>query len=213
MPMIAPYIYLLPLQQAHIMHPRHPTCPPSPGPHAPPSTPPTVPREPYSHPHYPPASASLPPQYELQASLGEPSQLRHVNKAGYPASEPPGHSVSCHVLPWQQHHMAPPRNTTFPLGYPSPYPGSQTSPQGYQPPYLSTVPVVSLSPMGYRPSPAQGPPQHLSGDILPGQGSNPVAAAANPANASSRAAAPQEQQGDGLTRRTELVEPVNKPRV
>ncbi|XP_070848987.1 OTU domain-containing protein 4 [Chaetodon trifascialis] len=207
MPMFPPYIYLLPLQQAHTMHPKLPSRSPSPTPSYPPSNPPTRHQEAYPHPQYPPTSVSVPPQYDHQAPLTEPPHASDpsFNQAGYPAAQPPPHTMSCPSLPWQQHQMPPPRNPSFPVGYPTPSPQYPVPPplsQGYHPSqgsghplYPPSVPPYPASSLGYQPSSAheelqvsQGAMDHrqpANGDAVPGQGPGrgPGLAAVSLANA------------------------------
>lgn len=155
MPMFAPYMYLLPLQHAHTMHPKVPSRSPSPTPHYSSCNPPIRHQEAYPHPQYPPTSASMPSQYD-QASVTEPSQL------SYSVTEPPPHRMSCPSLPWQQHQIPPPNNSSFPVGYPTPsppYPVPQTFSHGYHPGqgpglplYPSSLPVYPPSSLGYQSS-------------------------------------------------------------
>lgn len=164
MPMFAPYIYLLPLQHAHTMHPKVPSRSPSPTPHYPSSNQPTKHQEVYPHPQYPPTSAPLPLQYD-QAPLAEPSQHSvPFNPAGYPIAELPPHHMSCPSLPWQQYHIPPSNNSSFPVGYPTSrpsFPLPQHLSQGYYPGQgsglplypSSSVPAYPPSSLGY-PSPA-----------------------------------------------------------
>ncbi|KAM4611655.1 OTU domain-containing protein 4 [Polymixia lowei] len=113
-PLFPPYVYLLPLQQAHQMHPKLPsrTSSPCPSPSNLPATPP--PQAPPTQPH-------------------------------------PG--VPCPSPSWQQ-HQAPPRNPSYPVGYPapiSPYPPSHTPVSAPQ--YPQTQPL----PQGYPTPPAPAP--------------------------------------------------------
>ncbi|KAM9335206.1 OTU domain-containing protein 4 [Symphorus nematophorus] len=211
-PYFPPYMYLLPLQQAHTMHPKLPSRSPSPtpapaapAPHYPPSNPPTRHhQEAYPHPQYPPTSASLPPQYDHPAPLTEPPHPTDPSfgQAGYPVAQPPPHRV-----PWQEPQMPPPRHTGFPVRYPAQSPAYPLPPQlsqGYHPgqgpghqlypPSMSPYPPTSL---GYQTSSAheehqvgQGvmeQRQPTNGDMMRGQGPGrvpgPAGAAANLANA------------------------------
>ncbi|KAM6960416.1 OTU domain-containing protein 4 [Tautogolabrus adspersus] len=210
MPIVPPYVYLLPLQQTHTMHPRITSRSPSPIPHYPPSNPPPRPQEQYSHPQYPPTSASMPPQYDHQAP---PTEHPHhndpsYNQSGYPVSQPPTHRMP---QQWLQHQIPPPRNPNFPVGYPSPNPQYVVPPtisQGYHqgqssghPLYPSSMSPYTPSSLGYQPSSAseelqvsQGAmEQHRpsNGHIMPGQrpvqgpgllGSPPAANVANANN-------------------------------
>lgn len=160
MPMCPPYIYLLPLQQAHALQPRPPSRSPSPAPPYAPPTPTARHQEPYPHPPYPPTSTSMPPQYDAELPLpADPS----FSQAGYPAPQPPPHR-----LPWQQQQqqIPPPRNPAFQGGYPTPsppYPVPSPLPQGYlqgqgpaHPVYPQTEPPYPPpSSLGY-----QAPPPH-----------------------------------------------------
>ncbi|XP_039996977.1 OTU domain-containing protein 4 isoform X2 [Xiphias gladius] len=164
MPMFPPYIYLLPLQQAHTMHPKVPSRSPSPTPHFPPSNAPTMHQEVY--PQYPPTSTSVLPQYDHQAPVTElprPSEPS-FNQAGYPITQPSPHRMPPPSLPWQQHQMPPPRNSSYPVGYPPPtptYPIPPPSSKGYHPGqgqghllYPPTMPPYPPSSLGYQSSPA-----------------------------------------------------------
>nr|XP_046236948.1 OTU domain-containing protein 4 [Scatophagus argus]XP_046236949.1 OTU domain-containing protein 4 [Scatophagus argus] len=230
MPMFAPYMYLLPLQQAHTMHPKLPSR--SPSPQYPPSNPPTRHQETYPHLQYPPTSAAVPPQYEHQAPLAEPPHPSDpFNQAGYPMAEP--HRMPC-PSSWQQHQMPPPRNPTFPVGYPTPsppYPVAQTLSQSYHPGQGQGPPLFPLSlppyppsSLGYQSSPAHEEPQMsqavmeqhqpANGDTMSAQGlvRVPGPAAAN----SSRSVvvsgfAGKKEQGESLPRTVLLVDPPLNP--
>ncbi|XP_076581054.1 OTU domain-containing protein 4 [Chaetodon auriga] len=234
MPMFPPYIYLLPLQQAHTMHPKLPSRSPSPTPNYPPSNPPTRHQEAYPHPQYPPTSVSVPPQYDHQAPLTDPPHPSDpsFNQAGYPAAQPPPHTMSCPSLPWQQHQMPPPRNPSFPVGYPTPSPQYPLPPplsQGYHPGQGSGHPLYPPSvppyPASYQSSSAheelqvsQGAMEHrqpANGDAVPGQGPGrgPGLAAVNLANANNSRAvvvpgfAHKKDSGESLSRAVLLVDP------
>nr|XP_029137877.1 OTU domain-containing protein 4-like [Labrus bergylta] len=240
MPMLPPYVYLLPLQQTHTMHPRITSR--SPSPHYPPSNPPPRPQEPYPHPQYPPTSASMPPQYDHQAPPTEPPHHSDpsYNQSGYPISQPPTHRMP---QQWLQQQMPPPRNLNFPVGYPTLNPHYAVPPtisQGYQPGqspghplYPSSVSSYPPSSLGYQPSSAseelqvsQGAmEQHRpsNGNIMPGQrpvqghgllGSPPVANVANANNITVMVPgfAHKKEQGERVTRAVMLGElPVNNP--
>lgn len=207
MPMFPPYIYLLPLQQAHTVHPKFPSRSPSPAPapHYPaPNRPPSH-QEAYSQ--YPPTSAAVGLQYDHQAPLAEPAHPgdHSYNQAGYPVAQSPHQRMPCPSLSWQHHQMPPPRNPNFTVGYPAPsppYPVHQPMSQGYHagqgsghPMYPASVSPYPPSSLGYQSSPAheeiqvsQGPMeqrQPTNGDTVPGQGSRrvPGPSAANLANA------------------------------
>ncbi|KAM8747425.1 OTU domain-containing protein 4 isoform 1-T1 [Acanthopagrus schlegelii] len=211
MPMFPPYIYLLPLQQAHTLHPKFPCRSPSPAPapapapHFPAANQPPSHQEAYSQ--YPPTSAAVGLQYDHQAPLAEPAHPsdHSYNQAGYPVTQSPHQRMPCPSLSWPHHQMAPPRNPNFTVGYPAPsppYPVHQPMPQGYHPGQGSGHPIypASVSPyppssLGYQSSPAheelqvsQGAleqRQPTNGDTVPGQGSRrvPGPSAANLANA------------------------------
>ncbi|XP_034413606.1 OTU domain-containing protein 4 [Cyclopterus lumpus] len=207
MPMCPPYIYLLPLQQAHAMHPQHPSRSPSPTPHY--HHPPSRQQEAYPHPQYP-------PQYEQQAPPPEPPHPGdpQFGQAGYPFTQPPPHRMSSPSLSWQQNQMPPPRNAGYQVGYPttgSPYRASPPLSQGYHPgqghPMYPQYPPEELQG-------SQGPPekrQPTNGDPMPGRGLLEGPASANVANANNRTAVPgfalKKEPGDGLTRAVLLVDP------
>ncbi|XP_068163687.1 OTU domain-containing protein 4 [Antennarius striatus] len=202
MPMFPPYMYLLPLQQAHTMHPRQHSPSPSPSPHYPSSTPPTRHEEP--HPHY--------SQYNHQTTSTDPPQSADLlSQAGYPVFEPLSHRLACPLLPWQQHHIPPPTNASFSIGYPTPYP----VPQAYRPQYLSTIPVWYRSTREEAQVGHGGPepPQHASGDTPPGSGPRraPGPPAASSVNANGQSGAPgsalKEEQEGSLTGGVLLVDP------
>ncbi|XP_040887506.1 OTU domain-containing protein 4 [Toxotes jaculatrix] len=236
MPMFPPYIYLLPLQQAHAMHPKLPSRSPSPTPHFPPASAPTRHQE--SYPQYPPTSASALPQYEHQAPFTEPPHPSEpsFNQAGYPITQPTPHRVPCTSLQWQQHQMPPPRNSSYPVVYPSTaptYPVPPPSSQGYHPGqgpghslYPPTMPPYSPSPLGYQSSStpeelqvSQGAMEQLqsnNGDTMPAHGPGRVPAPLEgPAAANNRVMgvpggngfALKKEQGDSGTRAVLLVDP------
>ncbi|TDG99406.1 hypothetical protein EPR50_G00194020 [Perca flavescens] len=225
MPIFPPYMYLLPLQQAHTLHPKLPSRSPSPPPQYPPS------RHQDEYPQYPPTSASMPPHYDHQAQPAEPPPHPSdpsFNQAGYP---PPPHRMS-----WQQHQMAPPRNPNYSVGYHSQNPSYLASPplpQGYHPGQAQghLYPQYPPSSMGFQSSPnreehqasQQGAPEHrrpANGDALhgqgPGRGPGPLEspAAANVANANNSRTgmvvpgfALKNEQGDSSTKMVLLVDP------
>ncbi|XP_073331084.1 OTU domain-containing protein 4 [Pagrus major] len=237
MPMFPPYIYLLPLQQAHAVHPKFPSRSPSPAPapHYPPSNRPPSHQEAY--PQYPPTSSSVALQYDHQAPLTEPSHPSETsyNQAGYPVTQSPHQRMPCPSLSWQHHQMPPARNPNFTVGYPAPsppYPVHQPLSQGYHPGQGSGHPMypASVSPyppssLGYQSSPAheelqvsQGAMeqrQPTNGDTVPGQGSRrvPGPSAANIANANNNRAvvvpgyALTKEQGESLPGAVLLVDP------
>lgn len=190
MPMFPPYIYLLPLQQAHTMHPKLPSR--SPSPHYPASTPTTRPQEAYQHPQYP--QTSVPPQYDHQAPPAEPPHPSDpsFNQAGYPVTQPSPHRMS--LSSWQQHQMPPPRNPSFPVGYHTPSPPYSAPPpmtQGYHPGqgagrtlYPPSVLQYPPSSLGYQSSPtpeelqvsqgAMEQRQPANGDSILGRGPGPL---------------------------------------
>ncbi|KAM4536589.1 OTU domain-containing protein 4 isoform 2-T2 [Odontesthes bonariensis] len=237
MPMFAPYLYLLPLQQTYTMHPKPSSH--SPSPQYPPSNPPARQQEACMPPQYPPTSVSVPSQYNNQTSMAEspnPSEPT-FSQAGYQAvTQPPSHGMSSPLMPWQQ--MPPPRNSSFPVGYPSPpppYSGPPPSSQGYHPGqgpvhsiYPSATPQYPPFAMGYQSSSTpeelqvtQGvmePLQPTNGDQMPGHGHVRVLGpldspgAANVANANNRrmVVSPNyalKEAGDGTTRVVLLVDP------
>ncbi|KAM3590761.1 uncharacterized protein V6R79_016189 [Siganus canaliculatus] len=202
MPMFPPYVYLLPLQQAHTLQPKIPSRTPSPPPNPPPRH-----QEVY-HPQYPQPPTSMPPPYDRQApppDHAHPSDPS-FSQAGYPVSQPLPHRVSSPSLSWQQHQMPPPRNPPFTVGYPTPsppYPLPQSLHQGFHPGpapgpgpgpghplYTQSVSPYPPSSLGYHSGPAheelqlnqveQHPPPN--GDTVPGlrmgQGPGPAAVAA-----------------------------------
>ncbi|XP_068569276.1 OTU domain-containing protein 4 [Cebidichthys violaceus] len=203
MPMCPPYLYLLPLQQAHTIQPKLPSRSPSPSPTLP-HYPPTRHQEAYQpHPQYPPTSASMYDQQ--QAPVSEPPHPSdpHFNQAGYPFSQPqPPHRISSPSLSWQ-HQMPPHRNTSYQVGYPNASSTYRGTPpplsQGYHPGqgqgHLG-YPQYPPTSMGYQSSSA--PPEELqvsqasmeqrqptNGDPIPGRVPGPLEspAAANVANA------------------------------
>uniref|UniRef100_A0A3P8T7T4 ubiquitinyl hydrolase 1 n=1 Tax=Amphiprion percula TaxID=161767 RepID=A0A3P8T7T4_AMPPE len=232
---IPPYMYLLPLQQAHAMQPKLSSR--SPSPHYPPPTrhqdaylppqyhntspPPQYPAASTS-PQYPPTSA--PPQYNHQAHLAEPM--------GYPNAQPPPHRMPCPSLSWQQ--MPPSRTPPYTGGYssmtpsyPIPPPASQGYPQGHSPGhpmYPPAVPPYPPSSLGYQPPSAPEELQMGQGavkQIKPANGDTmlshdrvrvpgPLEGPANVANAN-RPAVPgftlKKEAGDGGTRAVLLVDP------
>ncbi|XP_062414658.1 uncharacterized protein LOC134107170 [Pungitius pungitius] len=82
MPMCPPYIYLLPLQQAHTLHPKLPSPSCSPTPHYPPSSQ----QEVYPHPQYdPPAPPPEPPYPFAQHQVHRmPPHSSTSYQVGYP---------------------------------------------------------------------------------------------------------------------------------
>nr|XP_020442306.1 OTU domain-containing protein 4 [Monopterus albus] len=228
MPMYPPCIYLIPLQQAYTVQPKLPSRSPSPASHYPPSNLQTREQEPY--PQYPPVSVT---QYDHQAPLTEPPcpSEPSFTQTRYPVSQPPPHR-----MPWQQHQMPPPRNSSYPVGYPSPappYPSSLPSSQVYPPsqgpghprypPAITSYPPSSL---GYYSSEelqvnqgAMEQLQHTNGDTIPGHVPGPLDGPAN-ANNSRTVGVPglnsfalKKEQGEGMTRAVLLVDPPlqNKP--
>ncbi|KAE8279409.1 OTU domain-containing protein 4 [Larimichthys crocea] len=208
MPMFLPYFYLLPLQQAHTLHPKLPSRSPSPTPHYLSSNAPTRHQEAYPHSQYPPtsASASVPSQYDHQVPLTEPSHPSEpsFNQAAYPVTQPPPNRMPAPGQ-WQQPQVPPPRNTSFPVEYPTPSPPYPLPPplsQGYppgqvpgHPMYRPSMPPYPPPSLGYQPSSTpeelqvnQGlmeQRQPANGDTMPGQRPSRVTgpAAASLANA------------------------------
>lgn len=161
MPMIAPYFYLSILQHAHTMQSQvHSSCTHPPH-HYPTSKPPTQHQEAYPHPPYP-SSPSIPPQYD-QPPLAESSQPGDTyHQAGYTVTEPSPHHITGPTVLWPQHHMPPPTNSSFPVGYPAPYSIPQHFPQSYHPSqvpglprYPSGLPLHPLSSLGSAPDELQ----------------------------------------------------------
>ncbi|XP_029931658.1 OTU domain-containing protein 4 [Myripristis murdjan] len=210
-PMYSPCVYLLPLQQAYAMHPKLQSCSPSPPPSSvssspyppaayPPANPPARPQESsFPPPPYPPASASMPAQYDhhgaQQASPAEAPRPAEpaFNQAGYPVNQPPPHRVS-----WQQHQVAPPRNPSYPVGYPTPPPSytpPQPSSQGYPPapapghPLYPAVHQYAPSSLGYPPSSA---PAELPGGPGAAEQLQPASREPTPSPALSRGPAHME---------------------
>lgn len=210
MPLLPPYVYLLPLQQAHTLHPKLHSRSPSPTPNFPPhSSAPTRPQETYTQ--YPPTSGSGLPQYDHQAVLAEPPRPSEpsFNQAAYAVTQPPPHRMPCPSVPWQQHQIPPSRSSSYQVGYHSPtppYPVPPPSSQGYHPGqgpghpmYPPAMPLYPPSSLGYQSSSApeelqgsQGAMEQLqpaNGDTMPGHGPGRVPgplegpAAANMANA------------------------------
>ncbi|XP_024866933.1 OTU domain-containing protein 4, partial [Kryptolebias marmoratus] len=102
MPIVSPYLYLLPLQQIYTMQAKPPSH--SPSVLYPSSSPPARPPEA----QYPPPSAS--PLYEHQTPPAEPPQPAYQG-----LTQPPPQRISWQPLP-------PPRNPSYPVGYASPPP-------------------------------------------------------------------------------------------
>ncbi|KAI3376055.1 hypothetical protein L3Q82_016584 [Scortum barcoo] len=215
------------LPHATHYHPSNPATPPFT--HHPPSNPPTRHQEAYQPPQFPPTS--LPPQFDHQARLPEPPHPSDPSfiQAGYPVTQPPPRMP----LAWQQHPMPPPRNTSFPVGYPTsgrPYPPvPPPSSQGYhltQGPGHPMYPPYPPSSLGYQPS--SGPEelqvsqavmeqrQPANRDSMSGQGpgrvpalleSPAIAANANNNRTLAPGVALKKDQGDSLTREVLLVDP------
>ncbi|KAM8898513.1 LOW QUALITY PROTEIN: OTU domain-containing protein 4 [Spinachia spinachia] len=198
MPMFPPYIYLLPLQQAHTLHPKLPSPTGSPTPHYPPSS------HQEAYPQYdPPAPLPEPPH------TGEP----HFSQAAYPFAQHQAHRMPSPS--WQQPQMAPHQT-----GYPNPgssYPAAPPMSQGYQRPQGQPMyPPYPPSSMGYQSplAPEELPGsqvpmeqrQPANGEGIPGRGAGPPSAA-NVANANSRAGFSLKKPGDSLTRTVLLVDP------
>ncbi|XP_034020327.1 OTU domain-containing protein 4 isoform X3 [Thalassophryne amazonica] len=142
MPIFPPYIYLLPLHQAHTMHPKIPSRSPSPAHHYPPSTPPIRQQSEVLSSQYPPASASVPPQYDHHAAPTEPTHPSEstFSQTGYSVT----HRMPCALLPWQQQQLPPPRNPNYSSGYPAStahYPTPPPSSQGYHQGQVSGHPL------------------------------------------------------------------------
>ncbi|XP_022625364.1 OTU domain-containing protein 4 [Seriola dumerili] len=236
MPLFPPYIYLLPLQQAHTMQHRIPSRSSSPTPHFPPSNAPSSHQEAY--PQYPPTSASVLHQYDHQAAPAEPPRPSEpsFNQARYPVTQPPPHRMPCTSLPWQQHQMPPPRGSNY--AYPTPpYPVHPSSSQGYHqsqgpghPMYPPPMPPYPPSSLGYQSSStpeelqvSQGLMEQLqpvNGDTMLGHGPGRVPgslegpSAANMANANNNRTmvvpssfAMKKPQGESLTKAVLLVDP------
>ncbi|XP_035005329.2 LOW QUALITY PROTEIN: OTU domain-containing protein 4 [Hippoglossus stenolepis] len=236
MPIYPPYLYLLPLQQAHAMQPKLPSR--SPSPHFPPPNAPTRHQEAYPPNH--PSSVPAQPPYGHQVALTEPHRPSEpsFNQAGYPVTQPPPHRMPCNSQQWRQHQMPPPSTSSYPVGYPSspsPYqlpPSSQGYHQGtghpLYPPTMTPYPPASL---GYQSSSnpdelqvTQGAMEQLqptNGDALSGHGPGQVpgpldgSAAANVANANNNRMvvscvnnfALKKEQGESLRRTVLLVDP------
>ncbi|CAG5929439.1 unnamed protein product [Menidia menidia] len=220
-PMFAPYFYLIPLQQTYYMQPK-PSSPSPPPPYAPPN--PTA-RQQGSHtpPHYPPTPVSVPSKYD-----GEPA----FSQAGYQgAPQPPSHRMPVPSGPWLQ--VPPPRNASFPAGYPAPTPPYSGPPPSSQGCFSGQGPLQSMYPtaapqyppvsVGYQSASTpeefqamQGMMESLqpsNGDPIPGHGH-----LANLANVNSRTivVSPNcalKEGGEGTTRAVLLVDPPlnNKP--
>nr|XP_043873661.1 OTU domain-containing protein 4 [Solea senegalensis] len=234
MPLLPPYFYLLPLQQAYTLQPNPPSRSPSPTPAFPPSGSPSV--HPESYAHYPPNPAT-PPQYGHQAPLGDAScpSEPSFNQTGFSVTQAPPHRMPCTSFPWQQHHMAAasPTNSSYVAGYPSStVPYQVPPPQGYHPgpgtgrplypPTMSPYPPSSLA---FQPSStpedvlmSRGVMEQLlvnNGDTVSGQAPGSLeslAAPANVANANSSRAMVvpsllRNEQGESLTRTVLLVDP------
>ncbi|XP_074480416.1 OTU domain-containing protein 4 [Sebastes fasciatus] len=221
MHMFPPYLYLLPLQQAHTMHPKLPPRTPSP------SQTPHYPSRHQDSYQYPPTSAPpVPPQYDHQAPLAEPprpSEPSFTTAAGYPVTQPP----PTHRLPWQQHQMPPLRNPGYPAGYPNPSASYRAPPplsQGYHPGQTQGHPLYPPYPpssLGYQSSTpeelqvsqgAMEQRQPANGDAMRGQGPGRESpAAANVANANRSVGVPgfgqKKEPGDSMTRAVLLVDP------
>ncbi|XP_076019212.1 OTU domain-containing protein 4 [Genypterus blacodes] len=169
-----PYMYLLPLLQAHFVHPRLPSRSPSPIHHYPPSNPPIRHQDMYPTPQNPPGSASMGPRYEhhtnLQASPTEGPHPREptLNQTRYPIPTPPPHRMAGSSLPppWQQHQVPQFGTPGYPVGYPtqSPlYPPSLASPQSFLSAGAPGHPLLPYnmhhslsSPLGYQASTSPG---------------------------------------------------------
>ncbi|XP_076738470.1 OTU domain-containing protein 4 [Maylandia zebra] len=200
MPIYPPYLYLVPLQQAHAMQPKPSSRSPSPQclPSNTPSNTPTNPQEGYPPHQYPPTVAPVPSQYDNQAALDElpgPAEPS-FNQARYPITQPQPPR-----MPWQQ---MPARNPSYSVGYlspPPPYSGPPPSSQGYHPNQGAGVPVYPTAMGPYSPSSlayqtasthqelqvSQGAMQQhqlqaINGDTMPGHGnihiSSPLESAA-----------------------------------
>ncbi|KAM9836872.1 OTU domain-containing protein 4 [Aulostomus maculatus] len=143
MPMVQPYIYLLPLQQANALHPRPRSRSPSPTLHYAPT------RHQNVYPQYPSSSATLVPQCDHHVSSQPlPPEHSHQNDPSrYPATQAPPHQMPSTSLPWQQPHLF--RNSSYPTGYHTPSPPYQPT----QPLSLGCQPTLyPLSMTPYLPS-------------------------------------------------------------
>ena len=191
MPIYPPYLYLLPLQQAHAMQPKLPSR--SPSPHFPPPNAPTRHQEAYPPNH--PTSVPAQHPYGHQAVHTEPHRPSEpsFSQARYPVTQPPPHRMPGNSLQWQQHQMPPPSTSSYPGGYPSsasPY-QLPPPPQGYHtgqgtahPLYPPTMTPYPPSSLGYQSSSnldelqvAQGVMEQLqptNGDALSGHGPGQV---------------------------------------
>lgn len=167
MPMLPPYIYLLPLQQTHTMQPRELSRSPSPTP-APTPTPQYSSsshhfqqQEAYPQQQYPPPA--LASHFEAAQMTLQHGETFHPTR--YPVSEPSPQQLPCPSLPWQQQHIPPPNSSSYPASYSSPtphYPVPQPIPQGYHssrgpglPLYPTGVPSYPHTTLGYQPTPAR----------------------------------------------------------
>nr|XP_054603330.1 OTU domain-containing protein 4 isoform X2 [Nothobranchius furzeri] len=214
MPIVCPYLYLLPLQQIYTMQPHPPPLHPSP-------SPPTKPPEVHPPAQYPPPSVS--PPYNHQTVVSEPpcpAEPPHPSEPpfnsplyqGVTQPSPVPHRMPCPPMYWQQ--GPPPRNPSYPVEYPSPpppYSGPPPSSQGYHQGqglvhslYPSSGPQYPPFSLGYQSSPtpeelqvnqrAMELLQPANGDSMPGHGHIRVLghmegpAAANVANANNNRA-------------------------
>lgn len=229
-----PYLYLIPLHQAHAMQPKPPSR--SPSPHYVPSNPPTNPQDPYPPLQYPYTSAPVPSQYDHQTLLDETPRPTEpsFSQARYSFNQP-----SAPRMPWQQ--IPPSQNPNFSVGYlspPPPYPGPPPSSQVYHPGQGAGVPMYPTAMAAYSasslPYQSASTPQELqvsqgamqqqlrptNGDTIPGHGNirvpgpleNPAAAnVANTNNNRPVVVQPsygfKKETGESLTRAVLLVDP------
>ncbi|CAB1440198.1 unnamed protein product [Pleuronectes platessa] len=212
MPMYPPYIYLLPLQQAHAMQPKLPSRSPSPNPHFPPNR--------HQEAYPPNHQTSVPAQhhYGHQAALTEahrPSEPS-FNQAGYHVTQPPPHRMPCNSPQWRQHPMPPPSTSSYQVGSRHRSPVLPPNDDSYHP-----------SSLGYQsssnPDELQGAMEQLqptNEDALSGHGPGQVpgpldgSAAANVANANNNRMVVScvnnfalKEQGESQRRTVLLVDP------
>uniref|UniRef100_A0A665TAC2 Uncharacterized protein n=1 Tax=Echeneis naucrates TaxID=173247 RepID=A0A665TAC2_ECHNA len=175
MPLLSPYIYLLPLHQAHtISRSASPTF------HLPPSSTPTGHQEAYTH--YPPV---VPPQYDHQPQPPEPLRPSEPSfgHLEFPGNQLPPPRMHCNSLQWQQHQLPPSRSSSYPVGYPVAPPRFQGYHPGQSPGhplYPPAIPPYPTSSLGYQststPDELQGSQglmeqlQPLNGDTMQGHG-------------------------------------------
>ncbi|GAA6228378.1 OTU domain-containing protein 4 [Lates japonicus] len=149
MPLLPPYVYLLPLQQAHTLHPKLHSRSPSPTPNfPPPSSAPARPQETYTQ--YPPTSGSGLPQYDHQALLAEPppSQRTLLQPGRVPRHPAPASQDALPLCAMATAPDAPTQKLQLPGGVSLPnstVPGSSSFIAGVPPRSRPGTPYVSPS--------------------------------------------------------------------